>query len=79
MIFVGEVGVGTWTQDQWPLAPNGVDIDGARLFSIQPTHATTICIDADEEAPIGSVLTRDDATKEKGESHRTCGFNDDED
>ncbi|KAM0826851.1 hypothetical protein ACQ4PT_068587 [Festuca glaucescens] len=77
--FVGEVGAGTGTQDQWPQTQDGVDIDGARLFSTQPTHATTVCVDDDEEAPTRPVLTRDDATKKKWESHKTCGFNDDED
>jgi hypothetical protein len=56
-----------------------VDIDGARLFSTQPTQATIVCVDDYEEAPTGPVLTMDDGTKNKGESHRTCGFNNDED
>jgi hypothetical protein len=38
-----------------------------------------VCIDDYEDAPIGHVLTTGDATKKKGKSHRTQGFNDDED
>jgi hypothetical protein len=47
------------------------DIDGDRLFSTQSTQPTTGYVDADEDA-----LTRDDAAKKKGESHRTSDFND---
>jgi hypothetical protein len=38
------------------------------VFSTQSTQPTN-----------GHVLTRDDAVKNKDESHRTSGFNDDED
>jgi hypothetical protein len=76
MIFgVGEGDVGTGTQDPgpethdlWEHTLAGVDIDGERLFSTQPTHPTT-----------GPALTRVDAGKKKVESHRTSDFNGDED
>jgi hypothetical protein len=77
--FVGDVGAGIGSHDQWPQTHDGVDIDGARLFSTQPTHATTVCVDDYEEAPTGPVLTTDDGTKKNGENHMTCSFNDEED
>jgi hypothetical protein len=73
--FVCEAGVeigmqdpGPETQEQWEHTLDGADIDGERLFSTQPTQPTT-----------EPVLTRDDAGKKKGKSHRTSGFNDVED
>jgi hypothetical protein len=68
--FVGEGSIGTRTQDQWAQTQDGVDIDGERLFSTQPTKATAVLIDTDEEAPTWSVLTRDDARKKKGGATR---------
>jgi hypothetical protein len=75
----GSVGTGTHdpgpkTHDQWAHTLNGADIDDERRFSTQRMQPTTVCVDADEEAP-----TRDDVGKKKGESHMTNGFNDDED
>jgi hypothetical protein len=76
--FVGEGGVGTGTQDQWAQTHDGVDIEAERMLSTQPTQATTVYVDPDDEAPTGHVLMMDDA-KKKGKSHRTSGFNNDED
>ncbi|KAK1695379.1 hypothetical protein QYE76_012076 [Lolium multiflorum] len=48
-------------------------------FVGDPMQETTVCVDDYEEAPTGSVLTTYGGTKKKGESHRTYGFNDEED
>jgi hypothetical protein len=58
---------------------DGADIDGERMFSTQPTQPTVVCVDADEEAATGPDLSRVDDVKKKRESHRTSGFNNDED
>jgi hypothetical protein len=43
-----------------------VNIEAKRMFSTQPTQATTVCVDPNDEAPTGYVLTMDDADKKKG-------------
>ncbi|KAK1687152.1 hypothetical protein QYE76_048000 [Lolium multiflorum] len=77
--FVGDDGAGTGPHDEWAPTQDAEDIDDARFFSTQPTQPTPVCVDDFEDAPTESVLTTDNATKKKGESHRTQGFIDDED
>jgi hypothetical protein len=67
MIYSGGfVGAETEPHGEWAPTQDGEDIDGARLFSTQPTQATTVCVDDYEDVPTGPVLTTDDATKKEG-------------
>ncbi|KAK1663499.1 hypothetical protein QYE76_051658 [Lolium multiflorum] len=77
--FVGDDRAGTDPHDEWAPTQDAEDIDGAQLFSTQPTQPTPVCVDDFEDAPTQHVLTTYNASKKKGESHRTQGFIDNED
>ena len=69
--FVGDDRAGTGPQDEWAPTQDAEDIERTRLFATQPTQPTPVCVDDFEDAPTGPVLTTDNATKKKGESHMT--------